>query len=101
MWRLYHRGELVGEIDVQSHDFPWMYGRFRALPGFEPLRPLFAARSASAGQEGDEAMERDNEAKRAAVTMTFPDGGQVAEFLLTIKDDAAGFRWYDEPFEDE
>ncbi|MER5457017.1 hypothetical protein ABT008_19730 [Micromonospora sp. NPDC002389] len=35
-----------------------------------------------------------------ALTMTRPDGRQVAEFLLSIEDDEAGFRWHDEPFED-
>ncbi|WP_433687635.1 hypothetical protein ACQP0I_00585 [Micromonospora carbonacea] len=37
---------------------------------------------------------------RAALTMTQPDGRPVAEFLLSIEDDEAGFRWHDEPFED-
>ncbi|WP_243639446.1 hypothetical protein [Micromonospora sp. MW-13] len=100
VWRLYHRGELIGEIDEQSRDFPWTYGRFRPQPGFEPLRPLFAAWNAAVDAEDDEAMERAYDAVRAAVTMTHPDGRQVAEFLLSIEDDEAGFRWHDEPFED-
>lgn len=100
MWRLYHRGELVGEIDEQSLDFPWTYGRFRPLPGFEPLRPLFVARSAALDADDDEAMIRIDDEIRAALTMTHPDGRQVAEFLLSIEGDEAGFRWHDEPFED-
>ncbi|EEP72637.1 hypothetical protein MCAG_02964 [Micromonospora sp. ATCC 39149] len=100
MWRLYHRGELVGEIDEQSHDFPWTYGRFRPLPGFEPLRPLFVARSATLDADDDAAMIRIDDEIRAALTMTHPDGRPVAEFLLSIEDDEAGFRWHDEPFED-
>lgn len=36
----------------------------------------------------------------AALTVTQPDGRLVAEFLLSIEDDEAGFRWHDEPFED-
>lgn len=32
--------------------------------------------------------------------MNHPDGRQVAEFLLRIEDEEAGFRWHDEPFED-
>ncbi|MEU4566035.1 hypothetical protein [Micromonospora sp. NPDC023956] len=97
VWRLYHQGELVGEIDEQSHDFPWTYGRFRPLPGFEPLRPLFVAWNVAVDAEDDEAMERAYEAVRAAVTLTHPDGHQVAEFLLSIEDDEVGFRWHDEP----
>ncbi|WP_327030097.1 hypothetical protein OG989_07610 [Micromonospora sp. NBC_01740] len=100
VWRLYHRGELVGEIDEQSLDFPWTYGRFRPLPGFEPLRPLFVARSAALDADDDEAMIRIDDEIRAALTMTHPDGRQVAEFLLSIEGDEAGFRWHDEPFED-
>ncbi|WP_082106354.1 hypothetical protein [Micromonospora haikouensis] len=100
VWRLYHRGELVGEIDEQSHDFPWTYGRFRPLSGFEPLRPLFVARSAALDADDDEAMIRIDDEIRAALTMTQPDGRPVAEFLLSIEDDEAGFRWHDEPFED-
>ncbi|MGC4808077.1 hypothetical protein [Micromonospora sp. DT233] len=45
-------------------------------------------------------MERAYDAVRAAVTMTHPDGRPVAEFLLSIEDDEAGFRWHDEAFED-
>ncbi|TDC77942.1 hypothetical protein E1193_21560 [Micromonospora sp. KC606] len=100
VWRLYHRGELVGEIDEQSRDFPWTYGRFRPLSGFEPLRPLFEAWNDALDGDDDEAMERVYDDIRAALTMTRPDGHQVAEFLLTIEGDEAGFRWLDEPFED-
>ncbi|MGW5556616.1 hypothetical protein ACWER9_05225 [Micromonospora sp. NPDC003944] len=99
VWRLYHRGELVGEIDEQGHDFPWTYGRFRPLPGFEPLRPLFIARSAALDADDDEAMIRMDDEIGAALTMTHPDGRQVAEFLLSVEDDEAGFRWHDAPFE--
>ena len=36
----------------------------------------------------------------SALTMTFPDGGPVAEFMLHIHDDGtAGWRWHDEPFD--
>lgn len=54
MWRLYHRAELVGEIDEQTHDFPWTYGRFRPLPGFGPLRPFFVAHKAAINAGDDE-----------------------------------------------
>ncbi|MFD6567592.1 hypothetical protein [Micromonospora profundi] len=69
VWRLYRRGELVGEIDEQGRDFPWTYGRFRPLAGFEPLRPLFIARNAALDADDDEAMIRIDEDIRAALTM--------------------------------
>lgn len=100
VWRLYHRGELVGEIDEQSRDFPWTYGRLRPLPGFAPLRPLFDAWNAALDADDDETMKRIDDDIRAALTMTRPDGHHVAEFLLTIEDDEAGFRWLDESVED-
>ncbi|MDO3683792.1 hypothetical protein [Micromonospora sp. C28ISP2-4] len=100
VWRLYHRGELAGEIDEQTHDFPWTYGRFRPLPAFEPLRPLFVARNAALDADDDEAMIRIDDEIRVALTMTHPEGHRVAEFLLSVEGDEAGFRWHDEPFED-
>ncbi|MFI1049709.1 hypothetical protein ACH4U3_28690 [Streptomyces griseoruber] len=37
---------------------------------------------------------------RTALTLTFPGGGPVAEFMLHIHDDGtAGRRWHDEPFD--
>lgn len=37
---------------------------------------------------------------RSALTMTFPDGNPVAEFMLHFHDDGtAGWRWHDEPFD--
>ncbi|WP_330337729.1 hypothetical protein [Streptomyces sp. NBC_00557] len=37
---------------------------------------------------------------RSALPMTFPDGSQVAEFMLHIHDDGtAGWRRHDEPFD--
>ncbi|MGC4852274.1 hypothetical protein ACLQ24_02490 [Micromonospora sp. DT4] len=46
-------------------------------------------------------MIRIDDEIRAALTMTHPDGREVAEFLLSIEDYEVGFQWYDEPFEDE
>ncbi|MFD7576273.1 hypothetical protein ACFV6U_38100, partial [Streptomyces sp. NPDC059810] len=35
---------------------------------------------------------------RSALTLTFPDGTPVAEFMLHIHDDGtAGWRWHDSP----
>ncbi|NUP51833.1 MAG: hypothetical protein HOW97_31615, partial [Catenulispora sp.] len=37
---------------------------------------------------------------RSALTMTFPDGSPVAEFMLNVHDDGtADWRWTDEPFD--
>ncbi|MCM2387426.1 hypothetical protein [Streptomyces albipurpureus] len=35
-----------------------------------------------------------------SLTLTFPDGGPVVEFMLHIHDDGtASWRWHDEPFD--
>ncbi|WP_428962730.1 hypothetical protein [Micromonospora fluostatini] len=46
-------------------------------------------------------MEHAYQAIRAVVTMTYPDGRPVAEFMLGIEGDEASFRWHDEPFDEE
>ncbi|MGC5018733.1 hypothetical protein [Micromonospora sp. DT47] len=100
-WRICHAGELVGEIEEQEHDFPWIRGRFHPRPGFEQLRPLFDTWNRAVGSEDPEQIDSAYDAIRAAVTMTYPDGRQVPEFMLGIEGDHAGFRWHDEPFTDE
>ncbi|KXK59421.1 hypothetical protein AWW66_24245 [Micromonospora rosaria] len=100
-WRLYHGGGLVGEIEEVERDFPWIHGRLHARPGFEPLRPLFTAWRVALDAEDHPGMERAYQAIRAAVTMTYPDGRPVAEFMLGIEGDEASFRWHDEPFDEE
>lgn len=100
-WQVYHDGELVGEIGEQEQDFPWIRGRFHPLAGFEQLRPLFDAWNRAVDSEDPELIDRVYGAIRAAVTMTYPDGRPVPEFMLAIEGDYAGFRWHDEPFTDE
>ncbi|MFI7077807.1 hypothetical protein ACIBO1_11015 [Micromonospora sp. NPDC049903] len=101
IWRLCHRDEVVAEIEVRSRDFPWTYGRLRPLAGFEPFRPLFVARNVALDADDDEAMMRIDDEIGAALTLARPDGSRVAEFLLSVEDDEAGFRWLDEPVTDE
>ncbi len=91
----------IGEIVVDEADFPWLAGRFRAGPGFEGVRDLFADELALA--ERDEAdhwtrWEQVYAEIERRVRLVSPDG-PVAEFLLHIKGDRAWFRWSDEPAE--
>ncbi|MEU1687207.1 hypothetical protein [Micromonospora sp. NPDC005707] len=102
VWRVYGAGgELLGEIEVEEHDMPWNRGRFRPQPGFEQLRPLFDEWNRAVDSGDPEPIDQAYEAIRAAVTMTYPDGRQVPEFMLGIEGDYAGFRWHDEPFGDD
>ncbi|SCG62221.1 hypothetical protein GA0070613_3511 [Micromonospora inositola] len=75
--------------------------QFHPLAGFEQLRPLFDAWNRAVDSEDPELIDSAYGAIRAAVTMTYPDGRQVPEFMLGIEGDYAGFRWHDEPFTDE
>ncbi|MEV6847472.1 hypothetical protein [Actinoplanes sp. NPDC051411] len=36
-----------------------------------------------------------------AVTLRYPEGNEVPEFLLHIQGDEAWWRWSDEPFDDD
>lgn len=79
VWTLHHGGKLVAELVVTGLDWPWVHARVVARPGFDELRPLF-----------DE--EFAYSAVRDAVTMRYPDGRDVAEFLLQIDGDVAWWR---------
>jgi hypothetical protein len=48
-----------------------------------------------------EKWEAAYEKVRAAVTLKYPDGGEVPEFLLHIDKCEAWWRWSDEAFEHE
>ncbi|MFG1747619.1 MULTISPECIES: hypothetical protein [Micromonospora] len=100
VWRVYHRSELVGEVDEREFDFPWIRGRFRSEPAFQPLRPIFAAWIEALSSGDGEAMRQAHEAIYPAVTMTDPDGREVPWFILVIEGDEARFRWRDEPASD-
>lgn len=98
-WRLYAAGELVGEIEERERDFPWIWGRFRAMPSFERYRPLFDEWNRAVDADDAAAMDAAYRAIRGTVAMTYPDGRVVPEFMLGVEGDEAGFRWSDETFD--
>ncbi|MEU6849276.1 hypothetical protein ABZ901_04985 [Actinacidiphila alni] len=99
IWRLHHGDREIARLTVTGTDMPWTYAAVEALPGFEDFRRLFAEHEAAL-DGGDWEKAGDCFARiRGELTMTFPDGGRVAEFLLRVYDDGtAGWRWFDEPF---
>jgi len=99
VWRMMRQDELVGEITVESADWPWLNGRFVAGPAFADLEPLFSQELALLDHLDDdyEAWEAIYEQIASAVQLIAPHG-PVAEFLLHVQDDQAWFRWSDEPF---
>jgi hypothetical protein len=100
IWRLYRGEQELARLRVTDVDWPWMYASVEALPGFEEFLPLFADQGRAADAGDWERADECQLAIRSALTMTFPIGNPVAEFLLHIHNDGtAGWRWHDEPFD--
>jgi len=77
-WLLRTRdGRLVAELHDPSPDWPWTNARVRPGPAWEEAQPLFAD---------------DDGVLPGAVTLTDPDGQQVADFLLHVDGDTAWWR---------
>ena len=99
VWLLHSADRVVARLVVTGAEDFWMHATVETLPGFDQVRPLFEEQEAAAENDFDEALY---ERIRAAVTMTFPDGDPVPEFLLYIAaDGTAAWRWAPEPFEEE
>lgn len=100
VWRLYSKDREVARLIVTDVDFPWVHAVVEALPEFEDFRQLFAEQEQAIDAGDDVQADLCYERIRAALSMTFPDGTIVPEFLLHIHHDGtAGWRWSDEPFE--
>ena len=100
IWHLHRSGQDLARLRVVDADWPWMYASVEVLPGFEEFLPLFAAQERAADSDDWERADECQLAIRSALTMTFPNGSPVAEFLLHIHNDGtAGWRWHDEPFD--
>ncbi|MEV7416622.1 hypothetical protein [Streptomyces sp. NPDC089919] len=100
IWRLHRGDQEIAQLTVNGADMPWTHGEVRPLPGFEELRPLFAEQERAVADEDWVQADACYTRIRSALSMTFPDGSPVAEFMLHIHEDGtAGWRWHDEPFE--
>lgn len=100
IWRLHYGGQEIARLTVTGADFPWIHASVETLPGFEEFRPVFADQERAIDEEDYERGDALYEQIRNALTMTFPDGQPVAEFMLHIHHDGtAGWRWHDEPFD--
>ncbi|WP_181786218.1 hypothetical protein [Streptomyces phytophilus] len=100
IWRLHHGNQEIARLTVTGADMPWMHADVEILPGFEEFRPLFREQERAVDQEDWERADACYIQIRSALTLTFPDGAPVAEFMLHIHDDGtAGWRWHDEPLD--
>ncbi|MFE0458905.1 hypothetical protein ACFW1A_06540 [Kitasatospora sp. NPDC058965] len=100
VWRLHHGADEIARFTVTEADFPWVRADIETLPGFEDFAPVFAEQELAGEEEDWERVDACYLRIRSALTMTFPDGEPVVEFMLNIHGDGtAGWRWHDEPFE--
>ncbi|MGW0858498.1 hypothetical protein [Streptomyces sp. NPDC002690] len=99
VWRLHHGPHELARLTVTGTDMPWVHATVETLPAFEEFRPLFEEQARATAEEDWERADTCFLRIREALTLTFPDGGQVAEFALDLHDDGtADWRWHDEPF---
>jgi hypothetical protein len=104
-WTITQHDELVGVIDVDDFDWPWLYGVFKPTPAFDRFRERFdeerrlIEETAFDSVEEVEAWESIQRSLRAdGLCLRRPDGTAVAEFILHVDDHRAWFRYSDEPF---
>jgi hypothetical protein len=100
-WTLYRGEELIADLVVTGGDFPWLTAGVRPYGGFEEVRPLFdeELRLLDDVDTHVEAWEAAYQQVRETVTLQYPDGGDVPEFLLHIDGDEAWWRWSDDAFD--
>lgn len=100
VWRLQHRDREIACMAVTDVDMPWVHATVEELPGFEPFRAVFIEQEQALDAGDWERADACYERIRSNLTMSFPDGGPVAEFMVHIRGDGtAGRRWHDEPFD--
>lgn len=101
VWRLRRDGEIVADLVVNDSDWPWLYAHLEARTGFGGLRPLFAEelRLLDDIENNVDQWEAAYDEIRQSLTLLFPDGTTVPEYLLHVKNDDAWWRWNDQPFE--
>jgi len=100
VWRLMRGEELLAELIVTGGDFPWLNARIRAMPEFAACRPLFEEELRALEQIDDDlgSWQAAYDRIRSAVSLLYPDGRPVPEFLLHVDGEDAWWRWSDEPF---
>ncbi|MDB1086227.1 hypothetical protein PJ985_01385 [Streptomyces sp. ACA25] len=102
IWRLHHGDREIARLTVTGTEMFWVFAEVETLSGFEEFRPVFTEQERAVDEEDWDRADTCCTRIRSALTMTFPDGSPVAEFMLHIhQDGTAGWRWHDEPFDAE
>lgn len=94
-------GTILADLTVDEHDWPWVYAKLAPRPGFDALRPLFEHELTLLDdiENNVDAWEIAYDKIRSSLTLLFPDGSEVPEYLLHVKNDDVWWRWNDQPFE--
>lgn len=100
VWQLRHGNELLAELIVTARDFPWLNATLHATDAFPPWRGAFDDELRLLDDIDGHVEQWEDAYRRIGqhLTLHFPTGARVAEFLLHIDGDAAWWRWSDEPF---
>ncbi|WP_167161496.1 hypothetical protein [Streptomyces sp. MBT27] len=100
IWRPHQGGQEIARLTVTGAGMPWTHAEVETLPGFEAFPPLFAEQERAGDEEDWERADGCYTQIRSALTLMFPDGSPVAEFMPHTHDDGtAHWRRHDEPFE--
>ena len=100
IWRLHAGEEHLADLVVDGGDFPWLEARCVAQPGLERFRALFEQELAAIDGDDMETADAIYGRKRERLRLTYPNGGDVPEFMLHIQGERAWWRWHDEKFEE-
>ncbi|HEY1701051.1 MAG TPA: hypothetical protein VGG75_15180 [Trebonia sp.] len=100
VWQLRHKGEIVASLVVSDSEWPWVYARLQPRPGFGRIQPLLAEelRLLDDIENKVDEWEAAYDEIRKDLTLLYPDGNPVPEYLLHVKNDNAWWRWNDQPF---
>lgn len=102
VWLLRHGEREVARLTVTEADFPWVHADVELLPDFEPFRAVFAEQERALDADDWDQADACYTLIRRDLTLEFPDGSAVPEFMLHIHGDGtAGWRWHHEPFAEE
>jgi hypothetical protein len=102
IWRLVDGEGLLAELVVTGGDFPWLSAEVRPTERFEQIRPLFEEKLRRLDHLDDDvdSWEAAYDRVRQAVSLLYPGGQDVPDFLLHIDGNQGWWRWSDEPFPD-
>lgn len=102
VWKLRgNDGDVLADLVVDDEEWPWVYAKLKPGTGFDETRPLFEHELElldDIENQVDE-WEAAYDKIRSSLTLLFPDGTPVPEYLLHVKNDDVWWRWNDQPFE--